>query len=111
LLRGLRLDTAAAVELGSYTPSRLEFHGDFAGTALILASVNAVEGWRVFVDGKDQSSHLGPPVFGMLTIRPFDGPHRYVLRFDDRSLLYVALCSVLGAAGLVILSVTGSRAR
>lgn len=111
LLRGLGPDTAAAVELDSYTPSRLEFHGDFAGTAFILASVNAVEGWRVFVDGKDQSSHLGLPVFGMLTIHPFNGPHRYVLRFDDRSLLYVALCSVLGTAGLVILSAAVSRAR
>ncbi|MBI4487350.1 MAG: hypothetical protein HY655_15205, partial [Acidobacteria bacterium] len=72
-----RTGSVSSVPVDSYSGGRLTFSGELPPATTVLISTNYHKGWRLLVDGREDSARLSQGSFGMIAVHPAPGRHTY----------------------------------
>lgn len=101
LLQKINVDNRQNIKLIHYSPSSLEFQGNFDRSKAILSSTNFNKNWSLHIDNKHHSEGLTEGPFGMIQIIPIEGEHTYRLSYES-SYLRIAIPMVLATILLIV---------
>ena len=96
------LDTNATAKVGEFyleKPTYLTGSIEATGKGILMIAVPYEEGWKVFVDGKEEEQY--PVDFGLIGIEVEAGNHQIELKYEVPKMGIGAVCSMIGIIGLI----------